>query len=102
VENEHPKRSGYEIVAMDQRICEQFFQNDSGSQPPADDADMDLQDDIQRIALEWPCYGWCRVTAELRRRGWTMNHKRVRRVMREDHLLCLRRRKFVVTTDSNH
>ena len=55
-----------------------------------------------RIALEWPCYGWRRVTAELRRRGWAVNHKPVRRIMREDNLLCLRRRKFVVTTDSNH
>jgi transposase InsO family protein len=69
---------------------------------PAADADLDLRDEIQRIALEWPCYGWRRVTAELRRRGWTVNHKRVRRLMQEDNLLCLRRRKFVVTTDSNH
>ena len=68
---------------------------------PADD-DLDLRDQIQRIALEWPCYGWRRVQAELRRRGWKVNHKRVRRIMREDNLLCLRRRKFVVTTDSNH
>jgi transposase InsO family protein len=64
--------------------------------------DMDLRDDIQRIALEFPCYGWRRVTAELRRRGWTVNHKRVKRIMREDNLLCLRRNKFVVTTDSGH
>ena len=70
--------------------------------PPAEDADIDLRDEIQRIALEWPCYGWRRMTAELRRRGWTVNHKRVRRILREDNLLCLRRRKFVVTTDSNH
>jgi putative transposase len=70
--------------------------------PPGEDADIDLRDEIQRVALEWPCYGWRRVTAELRRRGWTVNHKRVRRIMREDNLLCLRRRKFVVTTDSNH
>ena len=70
--------------------------------PPAEDADMDLRDEIQRIALEWPCYGWRRVTAELRRGGWSANHKRVRRIMREDNLLCLRKRKFVVTTDSNH
>ena len=68
--------------------------------PVADD--MELRDDIQRIALEFPYYGWRRVTAELRRRGWTANHKRVRRIMREDNLLCLRRRKFVVTTDSDH
>jgi putative transposase len=70
--------------------------------PPAQDADIDLRDQIQRIALEWPCYGWRRVTAELRRRGWKVNHKRVRRIMREDNLLCLRHRKFVLTTDSKH
>ena len=70
--------------------------------PPPVDVDMDLRDEIQRIALESPCYGWRRVTAELRRRGWTANHKRVRRIMREDNLLCLRRKKFVATTDSNH
>jgi putative transposase len=70
--------------------------------PPVDDADMDLRDEIQRIATDWPCYGWRRVQAELKRRGWVVNHKRVRRIMREDNLLCLRRRKFVVTTDSNH
>jgi putative transposase len=70
--------------------------------PPAQDANIDLRDQIQRIALEWPCYGWRRVTAELRRLGWKVNHKRVRRIMREDNLLCLRRRKFVLTTDSKH
>jgi len=71
--------------------------------PPAVDGDLDLRDENQRIALEWPCYGWRRVTAELQGRGWKVNHKRVRRIMREDNLLCLRRRKFVVvTTNSNH
>jgi len=70
--------------------------------PQAEDADIDLRDQIQRIALEWPCYGWRRVRVELRRRGWKVNHKRVRRIMREDNLLCLRRRKFVLTTDSKH
>jgi len=70
--------------------------------PPTADADLDLRDAIQKIALEWPCYGGRRVTAELHRRGWEANHKRVLRIMREDNLLCLRRRKFVVTTDSNH
>ena len=59
-------------------------------------------DAMQRIALEFPSYGWPRMTEELARRGWAVNHKRVYRLMREDNLLCLRRRKFVVTTDSAH
>jgi transposase InsO family protein len=66
------------------------------------DSDMELRDAIQRIALEWPSYGRRRITQELRRRNWTVNPKRVRRLMREDNLLCVRKRKFVVTTDSNH
>jgi putative transposase len=72
------------------------------SAEPWADPDLDLRDEIQRIAVEWPCYGWRRVHAELGRRGWIANHKRVRRILREDNLICLRRRKFVVTTDSKH
>ncbi len=66
------------------------------------DPDIDLRDVIQQIALEWPAYGRRRMTQELRRRGWTVNHKRISRIMREDNLLCLRKRKFVLTTDSRH
>ena len=64
--------------------------------------DLELRDAIQRIALEMPSYGRPRITAELRRRGWKINPKRVRRIMREDNLLCLRRRKYLVTTDARH
>jgi putative transposase len=66
------------------------------------DRDLKLREAIQRSALEFPSYGWPRMTEELQRRGWAVNHKRVYRLMRQDNLLCLRRRKFVVTTDSNH
>ncbi len=70
--------------------------------PAAGDKDLDLRDAIQRIALEFPHYGRPRITAELRRRNWEVGPNRVYRIMREDNLLCLRRRKFVVTTDSKH
>jgi putative transposase len=67
------------------------------------DADLELRDEIQRIALEFPCYGRPRITVELKRRGWEVGHRRVGRILREDNLLCLRHRKFVVaTTDSQH
>jgi putative transposase len=69
---------------------------------PSPDRDMELRDAIQKIAVEWPSYGRPRITEELRRRGWVVNPKRVRRLMREDNLLCVRKRTFVVTTDSNH
>jgi len=73
-----------------------------GEAEPRPDRDMDLRDAIQRIALEWPSYGRPRITAALRREGWAVNPKRVYRLLREDNLLCIRKRKFVVTTDSNH
>ena len=78
-----------------------FYRYDPNRKPGAD-RDMELRDAIQRIALEWPCYGRPRITQELRRQGWTINPKRVYRLMREDNLLCVRRRRFVITTDSNH
>jgi putative transposase len=78
-----------------------FYRFDA-SVTPGPDPDMNLRDAIQRIAVEMSSYGRRRITAELRRRGWTVNPKRVYRLMREDNLLCVRRRKFMVTTDSNH
>jgi transposase InsO family protein len=63
---------------------------------------MDLRDEIQRIALEWPSYGSRRIQRELKGCGWDVNRKRVQRLMREDNLLCVAKRKFVVTTDSTH
>jgi transposase InsO family protein len=57
---------------------------------------------IQQIALEMPSYGHRPMTAELQRRGLSAGRERVLRYMREDNLLCRRRRAFVSTTDSKH
>ena len=84
------------------RVSRPGFYRFDESGHPGPDPDMDLRDAIQRIALEWPSYGRPRITEELRRRGWRVNPKRVYRLLREDNLLCVRKRKFVVTTDSNH
>jgi transposase InsO family protein len=70
--------------------------------PQATPVEMDLRDAMQKIALESPAYGYRRITAELQQQGFEVNHKRVLRMMREDNLLCVRRRIFVVTTDSRH
>jgi transposase InsO family protein len=65
--------------------------------------DMELRSAIQQIVLEHRRrYGYRRVAAELRRRGMLANHKRVVRIMREDNLLAVQPRQFVVTTDSDH
>ena len=52
--------------------------------------------------LEFPGYGYRRVTKELYRRGWAVNHKRFLRVMRQESLLCQIKRRFRSTTDSSH
>ena len=84
------------------RVSRSGFYRFAEDRPLAPDRDLDLRDSLQRIALEWPSYGRRRITAELRRRGWRVNPKRVYRLMREDNLLCMRKRKFIVTTDSRH
>ena len=70
--------------------------------PPSFPVEMELRDAMQQIALEFPAYGYRRITKELNRRGVAVNHKRVLRLMRQDNLLCLRHKGFVVTTDSRH
>ena len=61
-----------------------------------------LRDAIQRLALKHRHYGYRRIGRLLSRDGWLVNHKRVLRLMGDDNLLSIRRRRFVVTTDSEH
>lgn len=65
-------------------------------------ADADLRDRLEELALLFPRYGYRRMTAQLHREGWRVNHKRVLRLMRESDLLCKIKRRFVRTTDSAH
>ncbi len=61
-----------------------------------------LRDAIERLVLAFPGYGYRRVTRALQRDGWSINHKRVLRVMRQESLLCQLKRRFVTTTDARH
>jgi transposase InsO family protein len=65
--------------------------------------EMEIRSAIQQIAIEHRRrYGYRRISAELRRRGMQVNHKRVMRIMAEDNLLAVQRKSFVVTTNSDH
>ena len=78
-----------------------FYRSLQGRAPI--DEEMDVRSTIQAIVLEHRRrYGYRRVTRELRRRGMVVNHKRVARIMREDNLLAVQPRTFVVTTDAAH
>jgi putative transposase len=69
---------------------------------PVSDQDMEVRAQIEDIAVEMPAYGYRRIASELQRRGFVVNRKRVLRLMRENNLLCLRKRSFMWTTDSAH
>lgn len=64
--------------------------------------DADLRDKIERIVVEHERYGYRRVTAQLKRDGSDVNHKRVQKIMREEDLICKIKKRWVTTTDSNH
>ena len=65
--------------------------------------EMELRAQVQQIVVTHRRnYGYRRVSRVLREQGWVVNHKRVARIMAEDNLLCIRRRRFVLTTDSKH
>jgi putative transposase len=78
-----------------------YYRAWAASAPRAEETGV--RDAVQRAALAHRHYGYRRIAAEMRRDGWAVNHKRVLRLMRQDNLLCLRKRSFVpVTTDSSH
>jgi len=64
--------------------------------------EADLRDRIEEIVVEYERYGYRRVTAALQREGLKVNHKRVQRIMKEEDLICKIKKRWVVTTDSNH
>ena len=84
------------------RVSRASFYRSLEEQRPAEE-ETEVRSTIQQIALEHRRrYGYRRICAELRRRGMQVNHKRVLGMMRKDNLLALRRRRFMVTTNSNH
>ena len=64
--------------------------------------EMEIKNQIHKIAIDFPGYGYRRITKELNHRGYNVNHKRILRYMREDNLLCIKKKFKPLTTDSNH
>jgi putative transposase len=77
-----------------------FYRNYQEHEPRQ--ADIELRDRLQRLALADSKCGYRRLNRELRRQGYVHNAKRVLRLMRLDNLLCVRKKRFVLTTDSDH
>jgi len=66
------------------------------------ESSLSLRAAVEQVILEFPGYGYRRVTKHLQREGWNVNRKRVLRVMREESLLCQLKRRWTKTTDSQH
>jgi transposase InsO family protein len=79
-----------------------FYRRRKTRNPDGMKAEADLVDRIETICLEFPRYGYRRVTEQLKRDRWLVNHKRVLRLMRESDLLCRVKRRWTKTTDSKH
>jgi len=79
-----------------------FYHKRKVKSPDQMETEANLRDRIEAICLEFPRYGYRRVTRQLKRERWVVNHKRVLRLMRESDLLCRMKRKYVKTTDSKH
>jgi putative transposase len=67
---------------------------------PADDTA--LVEALFAICDEFEFYGYRRAGAALRQAGLVVNHKKLRRLMREHDLQPIKRHRFVATTDSRH
>lgn len=64
--------------------------------------EMRIKNEIHKIAIFYSGYGYRRITIELKNRGYLVNHKKVLRLMREDNLLCIKKKFKPSTTNSNH
>lgn len=100
--HEHPELSLRQLCAVFGLSRSWYYARPGPEEQAA--GDVALRDAIEAVVLEFPGYGYRRVTHALRRMGWEpVNHKRVLRLMRAESLLCQLKRHFVVsTTDSRH
>lgn len=66
------------------------------------EAEVALRDAVQKAALKNRGFGYRRIAVLIQKEGFCVGAEKVRRIMKTDNLLAIRRRKFVTTTDSNH
>ena len=83
-------------------VSSSFYYNPKSMTAKKLKSEADLRDKIEAICIDFPGYGYRRVTEELNQRDCPVNHKKVLRIMRESDLLCRVMRKRVKTTDSKH
>ncbi len=61
-----------------------------------------VEEEIIKVAEEYPYYGYRRITKTLEKNGNNVNHKKVYRIMKTKNILCKKKKKKIFTTNSNH
>lgn len=96
-----PVKRAAELFEVSRSGFYKWFQRSIG-QDDGLNLDVQIREEIQNIAIEFPGYGYRRITIELQNRDYSVKEKIVRKFMKEDNLLCVKRRFKIQTTDSNH
>jgi putative transposase len=102
VRQEHPELSVRALCRLLGVNRAWYYAVQQRGAPTAPETATALRAAIEDLILEFPGYGYRRVTKALARQGWVVNHKRVLRSMREEALLCQLKRQWTPTTDSRH
>jgi putative transposase len=97
---EHPEVALSDLCELFEVSRSWYYEKPKAERQAREDAA--LRDAIEHIVLEFPGYGYRRVTEALKRQGWCINHKKVLRVMRQESLLCQLKKRFRPTTNSAH
>jgi putative transposase len=90
---QEPPQAPISALCQSLGISRSWFYERPATQEPTEKA-IRLRDAIERLCLSFTGYGYRRITAQLRRDGWCINHKRVLRVMQEESLLCRLQKAF--------
>ena len=103
-------RNSYNSISIREATCllnvsrSGFYKwsNNKNTNSKNNKIEMKIKNQIHKIAIEFPGYGYRRITKELKQRGYNVNHKKTLRLMREDNLLCIKKKFKPLTTNSNH
>jgi len=90
-----------ELLGVNKRGYYKWLERPTTDRNPVQE-EIRVRDELLKIAIEFPRYGYRRMTIELHNRGHLVNHKRVLRLMKEDNLLCVKKQFKPLTINSNH
>ena len=93
-----------EVYKLQQRIeqLKYAYKTCAKSEDKLLEENQRLKQAIQTVAGEWPTYGYRRITEQLNRQGWQVNHKRVYRFMRQMGIQMVKKAHKKATTNSQH